>query len=51
MTVMTSPAKMRGQTVTYNAGAGTAQPTGTRVLDDQNVFIYRMRVHRDIVPC
>jgi hypothetical protein len=30
--------------------AGGAQPTAARTLDDQNVFVYRMRVHRDIVP-
>ena len=30
--------------------AGTAQPSGVRLLDDQNVWVYRMRVHRDIVP-
>ncbi|MEA2982442.1 MAG: hypothetical protein QOF09_4265, partial [Alphaproteobacteria bacterium] len=40
----------KGQTVTYNAGTGTAQPTGLRTLEDQNVYVYRMRVHRDLVP-
>jgi hypothetical protein len=40
----------KGQTAVYNAGTGTAQPTALRTLDDQNVFVYRMRVHRDIVP-
>ena len=40
----------KGQTATYTASATGAQPTGLRTLDDQNVFVYRMRVHRDIVP-
>jgi hypothetical protein len=40
----------RGQTATYNALAAGAQPTATRTFDDQDVFVYRMRVHRDIVP-
>jgi hypothetical protein len=40
----------KGQTATYVASAAGAQPTGLRTLDDQNVFVYRMRVHRDIVP-
>lgn len=40
----------KGQTVFYSAATGTAQPSGVRTLDDQNVFVYRMRVHRDIVP-
>jgi hypothetical protein len=42
----------RGALVTYTSGGGpaSAQPTGARTLDDQNIFVYRMRVHRDIVP-
>jgi hypothetical protein len=40
----------KGQTVNYTQAAGTAQPSGLRVLNDQNVWVYRMRVHRDIVP-
>ena len=40
----------RGQTVNYTQIGGTAQPSGVRLLDDQNVWVYRMRVHRDIVP-
>jgi hypothetical protein len=40
----------KGQTINYQAAANTAQPTGVRTLDDQNVFVYRMRVHRDLVP-
>ena len=40
----------KGQTVNYTQIAGTAQPSGLRVLNDQNVWVYRMRVHRDIVP-
>jgi hypothetical protein len=40
----------KGQTVTYTASSTGAQPTGTRTLADQDVYVYRMRVHRDIVP-
>jgi hypothetical protein len=42
----------KGQTVLFTSAGGvaSAQPTGTRTLDDQNVWVYRMRVHRDIVP-
>ncbi len=40
----------KGQTVNFIAATGGAQPTGVRTLDDQNVFVYRMRVHRDLVP-
>ncbi|MEA2979504.1 MAG: hypothetical protein QOF09_1327, partial [Alphaproteobacteria bacterium] len=40
----------KGQTVFYATAAGAAQPSGIRTLDDQNVYVYRMRVHRDIVP-
>ena len=40
----------KGQTVNYQAVADTAQPTGVRTLADQDVFVYRMRVHRDLVP-
>ena len=32
------------------ASPARAQPTGVRTLDDQNVWVYRMRVHRDLVP-
>ena len=39
-----------GQTATYIATAAGAQPTGLRTLTDQDVFVYRMRVHRDLVP-
>jgi hypothetical protein len=37
-----------GKTVNYRANA--AQPSGLRTLTDQDVFVYRMRVHRDLVP-
>ncbi len=40
----------KGATVTYTAAAAGAQPTALRTLNDQDVFIYRMRVHRDLVP-
>jgi hypothetical protein len=40
----------KGQTALYTAAAAGAQPTGLRTFDDQNVYVYRMRVHRDIVP-
>jgi hypothetical protein len=40
----------KGATVTYTAATGAAQPSGVRTLNDQDVFVYRMRVHRDIVP-
>jgi hypothetical protein len=42
----------KGALVTYTSAGGvaSAQPSGVRVLDDQNVWVYRMRVHRDIVP-
>jgi hypothetical protein len=40
----------KGDTVTYTAAATGAQPTALRTLNDQDVFIYRMRVHRDLVP-
>jgi hypothetical protein len=40
----------KGQTFTYRAIGGTAQNNGVRTLDDQDVFVYRMRVHRDLVP-
>ena len=40
----------KGQTVNYAQIGGTAQPSGLRVLNDQNVWVYRMRVHRDLVP-
>jgi hypothetical protein len=42
----------KGALVTYTSAGGvaSAQPTGVRTLDDQNVYVYRMRVHRDIVP-
>ncbi|MCX7313869.1 MAG: porin [Alphaproteobacteria bacterium] len=40
----------KGQTVNYTANTGSAQPTGTRTLADQDVWVYRMRVHRDLVP-
>jgi len=36
--------------VTYTGTSATAQPTSTRTLADQDVFVYRMRVHRDLVP-
>src|SRR5258706_15412548 len=36
----------KGQTATYTAATGAAQPTALRVLNDQNVWVYRMRVHR-----
>jgi hypothetical protein len=40
----------KGQTVFYTAAANAAQPSGVRTLADQDVFVYRMRVHRDLVP-
>ena len=41
----------KGQTVTYTAPRRLAlSRPASRTLDDQNVFVYRMRVHRDIVP-
>src|SRR5205823_4135782 len=40
----------KGLTVTYNANTAGGQPTALRTLNDQDVFIYRMRVHRDLVP-
>jgi len=40
----------KGQTATYTALATGAQPTGVRTLTDQDVYVYRMRVHRDLVP-
>ena len=40
----------KGQTVNYTAITGTGQPSGIRTLADQDVWVYRMRVHRDIVP-
>jgi hypothetical protein len=40
----------KGQTVNYTQLAAGAQPTGVRTFDDQDIFVYRMRVHRDIVP-
>ena len=40
----------RGQTVNYQQLSGATQPSGVRTLQDQDVFVYRMRVHRDLVP-
>jgi hypothetical protein len=40
----------KGQLVTYTASATGGQPSGLRTLNDQDLFVYRMRVHRDIVP-
>jgi hypothetical protein len=40
----------KGQVTNFTALAGGAQPGGARTFADQNVFIYRMRVHRDLVP-
>ena len=40
----------KGQTALYTAGAASAQPTGFRTFADQDVWVYRMRVHRDLVP-
>jgi len=40
----------KGQTATFVATAAGTQPTGLRTLTDQDVFVYRMRVHRDLVP-
>jgi hypothetical protein len=37
-----------GATVRYRSTG--AQPNGLRTLADQDVFVYRMRVHRDLVP-
>ena len=38
----------KGTLVNYTSN--NAQPTGVRTLTDQDVFVYRMRVHRDLVP-
>jgi hypothetical protein len=38
----------KGQTVVYRTNA--AQQSATKILDDQDVFVYRVRVHRDLVP-
>jgi hypothetical protein len=40
----------KGLQGTFTSSPTSAQPTGIRVLTDQNVYVYRMRVHRDIVP-
>ena len=40
----------KGGTALYTAAAAGAQPTAVRTFDDQEVFVYRMRVHRDLVP-
>jgi len=40
----------KGGTALYTASATGAQPTAVRTFDDQDVFVYRMRVHRDLVP-
>ena len=40
----------KGGTAFYTAAAAGARPTGTYRFDDQDVFVYRMRVHRDLVP-
>ena len=40
----------KGTAVNYTALGTGAQPTGVRTLTDQDVFVYRMRVHRDLVP-
>src|SRR5581483_8001189 len=40
----------RGATATYTASATGAQPSGLRTLEDQNIWVGRVRVHRDIVP-
>ena len=37
-----------GQTVVYRTS--TSQSSGIKTLADQDVFVYRMRVHRDLVP-
>ena len=37
-----------GTTVRYRSA--NPQPAGLRTLADQDVFVYRMRVHRDLVP-
>jgi hypothetical protein len=38
----------KGAIVNYTQLAGGAQPTGLRVLDDQNVLAGRVRWHRDL---
>jgi hypothetical protein len=40
----------KGGAALYTASGTGAQPTGVRIFDDQEVFVYRMRVHRDLVP-
>ena len=40
----------KGALVNYTALATGALPTAIRTLTDQDVFVYRMRVHRDLVP-
>ena len=40
----------KGGTALYTASATGAQPSAVRTFDDQEVFVYRMRVHRDLVP-
>jgi hypothetical protein len=40
----------RGNSGTYQGAAGQAQPAGLRTFEDQNVWVTRFRVHRDIVP-
>jgi len=40
----------KGQTALYTASATGTQPTAIRTLTDQDTFVYRMLVHRDIVP-
>ena len=40
----------KGALVNYTALAAGGQPTAIRTLTDQDVFVYRMRVHRDLVP-
>ena len=38
----------KGGAALYTASATGAQPSGVRIFDDQDVFVYRMRVHRDL---
>ncbi len=40
----------KGQTISLGTASTFGQPTGTRTLDDQNVWVTRFRVHRDITP-
>ena len=40
----------KGATVNYSGSGGWRTTDRRAHADDQDVFVYRMRVHRDIVP-